>query len=139
MENKDLRQILAILAKEIKILTRDRQALALLFAMPAFFILVMSYALEGVFEGGSSSRPVEVAVINLDRGGLSREVISDLKGLEGIVLAEALDGVPMTQERAEELVRQGQYSWPYRFRRVFGKNPVFVPGSRRESGSDVYL
>jgi ABC-2 type transport system permease protein len=110
MENKDLRQILAILAKEIKILTRDRQALALLFAMPAFFILVMSYALEGVFEGGSSSRPVEVAVINLDRGGLSREVISDLKGLEGIVLAEALDGVPMTQERAEELVRQGQYS-----------------------------
>jgi ABC-2 type transport system permease protein len=104
-----LYQILAILGKEMKVLTRDRQALAILFAMPAFFILVMSYALEGVFEAGSKTRPFEVAVINLDRGGLSREVIADLKGMEGIVLLEAVNGATLTQERAEALVRQGQY------------------------------
>jgi ABC-2 type transport system permease protein len=104
-----LHEILAILAKEVKILIRDRQALALLFAMPAFFILVMSYALEGVFEGGTKTRPFEVVVVNRDPGRLSREVIADLKGAEGFVLLDAVDGIPMTQERAEELVRQGQY------------------------------
>jgi len=102
-------QMLAILAKEIKVLTRDRKALAILFAMPAFFILVMSYALEGVFEAGSKARPFEVAVVNLDRGGLGREVIADLKGVEGIILREAFDGAPLTKEKAEDLVRQGQY------------------------------
>ena len=104
-----MHQILAILAKELKILTRDRQALALLFAMPAFFILVMSYALEGVFETGSKTRPFEVVLVNRDPGRLSQEVIADLKVAEGFVLLDAIDGVPLTQERAEELVRQGQY------------------------------
>jgi len=104
-----LHQILAILAKEAKILIRDRQALALLFAMPAFFILVMSYALEGVFEGGSKTLPFEVVVVNRDSGRLSQEVIADLKGVEGFFLLDAVNGVPLTQERTEELVRQGQY------------------------------
>ncbi len=102
-------QILALLAKEMKVLTRDWKALAILFAMPAFFILVMSYALEGVFEAGSKARPFEVAVVNLDRGALGREVIADLKGVEEMVLLEAVNGAPLTQERAEELVRQGRY------------------------------
>jgi ABC-2 type transport system permease protein len=104
-----LHQILAILGKEVKVLIRDRQALALLFAMPAFFILVMSYVLEGVFEAGDKTRPFLVAVVDLDRGGLSREVIADLKTVEGIVPVDSSDGIPMTEERAEELVRRGQY------------------------------
>ena len=65
--------ILAILVKEGKILTRDRQALAILFAMPVFFILVMSFSMEGVFEAGSRARPMEIAVINRDRGTPSGE------------------------------------------------------------------
>ena len=104
-----MHEILAILAKEAKIFIRDRLALALLFAMPAFFILVMSYALEGVFEGGTKTRPFEVVVVNRDPGRLSREVIADLKGTEGFVLLESVDGASMTRERAEELVREGQY------------------------------
>jgi len=101
--------ILAILVKEGKILTRDRQALAILFAMPVFFILVMSFSMEGVFEAGSRARPMEIAVINRDRGLLSREIIADLKGVEGVVLVEAVNGTPLTLERAEELVRGGSY------------------------------
>ena len=63
-----LHQIVAIALKELKVLWRDRQALALLFAMPMFFILVMSYALEGVFEAGSKGRPIQVLVVNEDEG-----------------------------------------------------------------------
>jgi ABC-2 type transport system permease protein len=104
-----LRQILAIVEKELKVILRDRQALALLFAMPAFFILVMSYALEGVFEAGSRSRPVEVLVVSEDRGAVSRLVREDLMALEGILFHERLDGQPLTVERAETLVMQGRY------------------------------
>ncbi len=104
-----MHQILAILGKEVKVLIRDRQALALLFAMPAFFILVMSYTLEGVFEAGNKTRPFRVAVVDLDRGGLSREVIADLKAVEGILPIDSSDGTPLSEKRAEELVRQGEY------------------------------
>jgi ABC-2 type transport system permease protein len=104
-----LHVILAILTKEAKILIRDYQALMLLFAMPAFFILVMSYALEGIFEGGTKTRPFEVVVVNQDPGPLAQEVVGDLKRAEGFIVLDAVDGIPMTQERAEELLRQGQY------------------------------
>ena len=50
-------QIIAITLKELKVLWLDREALALLFAMPMFFILVMSFALEGVFQAGSKDSP----------------------------------------------------------------------------------
>ncbi len=43
-----VRQIIAITLKELKVVWLDREALALLFAMPMFFILVMSLALQGV-------------------------------------------------------------------------------------------
>jgi hypothetical protein len=49
-----IRQIIAITLKELKVLWLDREALALLFAMPTFFILVMTFALEGVFQAGSA-------------------------------------------------------------------------------------
>jgi hypothetical protein len=49
--------------------------------MPAFFVLVMSYALEG-FSKGEQIPSVEVAVVNLT-GRLGRQIISDLKGVEG--------------------------------------------------------
>ncbi len=64
---------------------------------------------RGFSKAGSKSRPVEVAVVNLDRGGLGREIISDLKGVEGIVLLETVNGLPLTQEKAEELIRQGKF------------------------------
>ena len=53
-------QIIAITLKELKVLWLDREALALLFAMPMSFILVMSFALEGVFEAGSKAHPIEI-------------------------------------------------------------------------------
>jgi ABC-2 type transport system permease protein len=103
-----LHQVLAIVIKELRILLRDRQALALLFAMPAFFILVMSFALEGVFESGSRDRPIEIMVVNRDRGEVSRGVISDLKRMEGVVLIEFADGAPLSLKTAEEAVGKGR-------------------------------
>ena len=104
-----LRQILAITLKELKVVWLDREALALLFAMPMFFILVMSLALQGVFEAGTKGRPVEVLVVSTDGGPLAEQVIQDLKGVEGVTLIEKADGVPLNLETAEALIRRGNY------------------------------
>src|SRR5512139_3833161 len=104
-----LRQIIAITLKELKVIWLDREALALLFAMPMFFILVMSLALQGVFEAGTKGRPVEVLVINPNGGPLAEQAIADLKGIEGLTLIEAADGVPLSAEKAEALIRRGDY------------------------------
>ena len=69
----------------------------------------MSFSLDGVFEAGSRIRPLEIAVVDRDRGLLSREILSDLKAVEGIILVEEVKGVPLTAESAEELVRRGSY------------------------------
>ena len=46
------KQVAAFTSKELRVLWRDLEALALLFAMPVFFIVVMNLTLEGVFEAG---------------------------------------------------------------------------------------
>ena len=116
-----LRQVAAIALKELKVLWRDRQALALLFAMPMFFILVMSYALEGVFEAGSKGRPIELLVVNEDEGVLASQTIADLKKLEGLTLIESRDAVRLTSDRAEQLVRGQVYHMVLLFRSDFSR------------------
>ena len=77
-------QIIAITLKELKVLWLDREALALLFAMPMFFILVMSFALEGVFQAGSKGHPIEILVSHRKAGPLADQAIADLKRTEGL-------------------------------------------------------
>ena len=77
-------QIYAIVVKEFKLFLKDREALTLLFAMPAFFILVMSLALETVYEAGSKERPLEIIVINEDHGPRAQEVLNTLKKHEAL-------------------------------------------------------
>jgi len=104
-----LRQIIAITLKELKVVWLDREALALLFAMPMFFILVMSLALQGVFEAGTKGRPVDVLVVNPNGGPLAEQVIADLKRIEGVALIETAGGVALSLEKAEALIRRGDY------------------------------
>jgi ABC-2 type transport system permease protein len=104
-----IRQIIAITLKELKVLWLDREALALLFAMPMFFILVMSFALEGVFEAGSKGHPIEILVVHQDGGRLAEQAIADLKRIEGLILIETYEGIPLTSDKAEQLIGKGVY------------------------------
>ena len=104
-----IRQIIAITLKELKVLWLDREALALLFAMPMFFILVMSFALEGVFEAGSKGHPIEILVVHQDGGRLAEQAIADLKRMEGLILIETHEGIPLTSDKAEQLIGRGVY------------------------------
>ncbi len=134
-----LRQILAITLKELKVVWLDREALALLFAMPMFFILVMSLALQGVFEAGTKGRPVEVLVINADGGPLAEQVVADLRGVEGLTLIEKADGVPLSLETAEALIRRGDYPLALSFGAGFSERILQARGMPESEKATVTL
>jgi ABC-2 type transport system permease protein len=128
-----IQQILAIIAKELRVLWRDRQALTLLFMMPVFFILVMSFALEGVFEAGSKGRPIGVLVVDEDKGALVVHTLADLRRLEGLTLIETIDGMTLTLESAERLIRKGKYPLILVFEKGFSERIRSTPKGSTEA------
>jgi ABC-2 type transport system permease protein len=129
-----IQQILALIAKELRVLLRDRQALMLLFMMPVFFILVMSFALKGVFEAGSKGQPIRVLVIDQDKSALVEQTVADLKRLEGLTLTETIDGAPLTLERAEQLIQKGKYPLVLLFEKGFSER---MAKARKDSKTEV--
>ncbi len=103
-----LRQIQALAAKEIRLLLRDQKALLMLFLMPAFFIIIMSLALKGVFEAGTRYQPVDIWVVNQDQGDLAMATLQAGRHLEGIVFRDTLEGTPLQRDTLEQLIRDGK-------------------------------
>jgi ABC-2 type transport system permease protein len=101
-----LPQVFAIALKELKILLKDLEALALLFAMPVFFILAMSFALEGVFEAGTADHPIEMLIVNMDKGPMAEEISKHMATVEGFKITDEIEGKPLTRQKAEDLVRE---------------------------------
>jgi len=128
-----IHHIVAIISKELRVLLRDLQALTLLFMMPGFFILVMSFALEGVFEAGSKGRPIGVLAIDQDKSALVEQTFTDLKRLEGLTFIETIEGVTLTLERAERLIQKGKYPLALLFKKGFSERVRSTPkGSTEE-------
>ena len=117
-----IRQIIAVSIKEFNVLWHDREALALLFIMPVFFILIMSLALEGVFETGTQARPLKILLVNEDQGLEAQKVIEALAKVEGIVMIIALEGEPLTLQRAEETIAKGEVGLALRFHHHFTRH-----------------
>jgi len=134
-----IRQIIAITLKELKVLWLDREALALLFAMPMFFILVMSFALEGVFEAGSKGHPIEILVVHQDGGRLAEQAIADLKRMEGLILIETYEGIPLTSDKAEQLVGKGVYPLALLFPEGYTEGVLQTSKDPQKGKAIVYL
>ncbi len=99
-------QVLALTVKELQVLWQDRPALALLFLMPTFFIVVMSFALESVFEAGTEKRPIEILVVDEDGGRVAARVLAELGAAEGLRLLTTHEGAALDADRADRLVRE---------------------------------
>lgn len=100
-----IRHVIALTFKEFQVLGQDRPALALLFLMPAFFIVVMSFALANVFEAGTEQNPLELVVVDEDGRALAQRVMQQLGAAGGVRVVTEIDGVPVNRRRAEQLVR----------------------------------
>jgi ABC-2 type transport system permease protein len=94
-----MRALLALWEKEWLALSRDVHGLAVLFLMPAAFIVVMSLALSDAFEGGAS-RTTGFAVVSSDRA-LTEAFTRGLAG-DGFQATEA----PADEAAARASIRQ---------------------------------
>jgi ABC-2 type transport system permease protein len=134
-----INQIIAITLKELKVLWLDREALTLLFVMPMFFILVMSFALEGVFKAGSSGHPIEILVVHQNGGRLAEQAIADLKRMEGLILIESYEGTPLTPEKAERLIGKGVYPLALLFPEGYTERVLLAIKDPHKEKATVYL
>jgi ABC-2 type transport system permease protein len=73
-----VRAVAALFVKEWRMLLREPAGMAMLFVLPAVFILVFSLALQGVFSAGGSARRMEVLVVDEDEGPAGAELIAAL-------------------------------------------------------------
>jgi ABC-2 type transport system permease protein len=99
-------QIFALTWKDLKIFFKDRGHVVLIFLQPLMFIILMSYALSGVF--GSGERPIRLLAVNEDRGKQAASVLRQLDAIKSFQVEETWEGQPVTRERAERLIVEGK-------------------------------
>ena len=105
-----IKQIIAMTIKEFKVLLSDAGAFSTLFIMPIAFILVMSIALQGVFDSGSNNNPIDLMIVNQDQGKVAAQIITNLNEADGLTLIEESEGQVLTRADAEDMITAGTYS-----------------------------
>jgi ABC-2 type transport system permease protein len=105
-----IQQILSTTWKDLTILFKDIGGVATLFLMPIMFIIVMSTALQGLFNTGTDTQPTHLPVVNLDRGEYAARVIDALDRIDGIEVETTWNDETLTRERVEALVTDGDRS-----------------------------
>jgi ABC-2 type transport system permease protein len=101
-------QVLSTAWKDLKILFKDIGGIATLFLMPLMFILVMSTALQGLFDVGADAEPELLPVVNMDEGIYADEIIDVLADFDGIQVETAWEGETLTLDQAENLIVSGE-------------------------------
>lgn len=125
MKKMVVNQIFALTWKDLKLFFKDPKAMALIFLQPFLFIVIMSYALAGVFGSG---KPIRILAVNEDTGKEAGRVIEDLSRLSGIAVETAWEGSPITRKKAEELITKGRRTlaviFPPDFSSVLEQSPA---------------
>jgi ABC-2 type transport system permease protein len=121
-----LKQILALTWKDLKVFFKDRGAVVLIFVQPFMFILVMSYALSGIFRAGD--RPILILAVNQDKGSQAAAVLRQMGETKPFAVETAWEGQPLTQQKVEQLIVKGKRNlaliFPPEFSTVLEQNPA---------------
>ncbi len=94
------------IAKELRLLVRDRAGMVLLFVMPAFLVIVITLIQDKV-----TTTEVDVLFVDNDRGAIGTEIRSLFGRVDTIRLVEALDGRPLSADTVHALVAAGKYQF----------------------------
>ena len=73
-----MNRFLALIKKEIVVLSKDLHGLFVLFVMPAIFILIMSLAMQDSFDEHSNVS-IEYALVDNSNSALSQQLKDQLK------------------------------------------------------------
>ena len=101
-------RLLATIKKEWLLLLRDRTGLALLFAMPVVLITVMALIEDGPFRDYQELK-FDVLTVDNDHGRLGRYIQDGLQSSGQFNIVDSVDGQPLTEQKAKELVNAGRY------------------------------
>ena len=130
-----LKQILALTWKDLKVFFKDRGAVVLIFVQPFMFILVMSYALSGIFRAGD--RPILILAVNQDKGTQAATVLRQLDETKPFAVEALWENQPLTQQKAEELIIKGKRNLALIFPPDFSAVLEQVPGTRERRTTKV--
>src|SRR5438477_422506 len=100
----------ALVVKELRVLTRDRHGLAVLFVMPAVFILIMSFAANV----RAALASVQAEYLLEDQMGVPHADAQKLRGQidpAGLPVDEVFTGAGATAVAAPNAVQQSVPAW----------------------------
>ncbi len=130
-----LKQILALTRKDLKVFFKDRRAVVLIFVQPFMFILVMSYALSGIFRAGD--RPILILAVNQDKGIQAAGVLRQLGETKPFAVETVWEGQPLTQEKVEQLIIKGKRNLALVFPPDFSAVLEQIPAARERRTTKV--
>ena len=133
-----LNQILALTWKDLKVFFKDRGAVVLIFLQPLMFIVLMSYALSGVFRAGED-RPILLLGVNEDRGKQAATVLRQLDEIKSFRVEKTWEGQPMNREKAENLIVEGKRNMAFIFPSDFSSVLEQGPGSREPQRTKILV
>ena len=131
-----MNQLFALTWKDLKLFFKDPKAMVLIFLQPFLFIVIMSYALAGVFGSG---KPIRILAVNEDRGKDAASVINGLSGLSGIAVETAWEGTPVTRKTAEDLIAGGKRALAVIFPPDFSSVLESIPAGSGRPSTKVLL
>lgn len=121
-----MRKLWSIFEKELKLLLRDPGGLLMLFVLPAFFILILSLALQGALSSETSAEKADILFVVEDDGDLGPKLMQAIEDNSNFRAVTEVGGRPPSRAEAMELLGRGAY-----------KIAVVVPaGATRAAGFD---
>ena len=133
-----LNQILALTSKDLKIFFKDRGHVVLIFLQPLMFIVLMSYALSGVFNP-SGDRPIRLLAVNEDRGKQAEAVLRPMDEMKPFQVEKTWEGQPITREKAERLIVEGKRNMALIFPSDFSSVLEQGPASREPQRTKILV
>ena len=101
-----MRKTLALTWKDLKIFLKDRGGVVLIFVQPFMFILIISYALSGVFSAGD--HPIHILAVNQDTGTRAATLLDQLKDMKAFSVETSWEGHELTLQKVERLIIDGK-------------------------------
>jgi len=101
-------RLISSIYKEFLVLIRDRAGLAILFIMPLFLIIIMTLIQDATFKSVKEAN-ISMILVNNDHDSLGAAISNGLYESDFFQIVETLDGVPITENMAQQAVAQGKY------------------------------
>lgn len=101
-----MRPLIACIAKELRLLSRDLHGLALLFVLPLVFILVMSLAMQDLF-AARSGHLADMLLVDSDRTERSQAFADRVEASDSFGVERATTAPPDLRDR----LRAGRYAF----------------------------